>query len=103
MKGAKEAGSVDRAWLYLEAAHVLGQLHIKPHAQTHALMLTLAWRTRDWCETAGQLFRLLLMPLGHLIGRLPIGNPGRSSVSVFEPVPLRLELAELIVQTTQPP
>ena len=100
VQGAKDAGSIDRAWLFLEAAHVVGQLHIKQHAQTHALMLSLAWRTRDWREVAGQLFRLVLVPIGHLIGRLPIGNPGRSTVSAFEPMPLRRELAELISQMT---
>ncbi|MFD2377205.1 DUF3703 domain-containing protein [Ottowia pentelensis] len=42
-------------------------------------------RTRDWPEVAGQLLRLALVPLGHLSGRLPIGNPGRATVSAFEP------------------
>ena len=39
-------------------------------------MLGLAWRTRDWSEVAGQVLRLALVPLGHLSGRLPLGNPG---------------------------
>ena len=99
---ANEAGSTKQAWLYLEAAHVVGQLHLKPHLQTHALMLGLAWRTRDWPEAAGQLLRLALVPLGHLSGRLPLGNPGRSTVSAFEPLPVRQELAELIAQAAQP-
>ena len=41
-------------------------------------MLALAARERDVRETAGQLFRILLVPLGHLSGRLPLGNPGRA-------------------------
>ena len=57
---AKVAGSTKQAWLYLEAAHVVGQLHFKPYLQTHALMLGLAWRTRDWPEAAGQVLRLAL-------------------------------------------
>ena len=99
---AKEADSTEQAWLYLEAAHVVGQLHLKPHLQTHALMLGLAWRTRDWPEAAGQVLRLALVPLGHLSGRLPLGNPGRSTVNAFEPLPVRQELAELIAQAAQP-
>lgn len=95
---AKVAGSTEQAWLYLEAAHVVGQIHLKPHLQTHALMLDLSWRTRDWTEAAGQVLRLALVPLGHLSGRLPWGNPGRSTVSAFEPLPVRHELAELIAQ-----
>ncbi|PZO11677.1 MAG: hypothetical protein DCF26_20710 [Burkholderiales bacterium] len=98
IQGAKTAVSADRAWLYLEAAHVVGQLHFKPHLQTHAQMFRLALRTRDWSEAVGQVMRLALVPLGHLSGRLPLGNPGRSTVSAFEPLPVRPELAELIAR-----
>jgi hypothetical protein len=96
IQSAKTAVSVDQAWLYLEAAHVVGQLHIRPHLQTHAQMFNLSIRTRGWSEAVGQLFRLALVPLGHLSGRLPLGNPGRSTVSAFVPLPVRPELAKLI-------
>ncbi|MEY3519337.1 MAG: hypothetical protein RLZZ177_52 [Pseudomonadota bacterium] len=99
---AKVADSKERAWLCLEAAHVVGQRHFKPHVQTHTRMLGLAWRTRDWPEAAGQMLRLGLVPLGHLTGRLPLGNPGRSTVNAFEPLPVRQELAELIAHASQP-
>ena len=61
-------------------------------------MLGLAWRTRDWHEAAGQVLRLALVPIGHLSGRLPLGTPGRSTVSAFEPLPVRQYLADLIAQ-----
>lgn len=61
-------------------------------------MLRLSFRTRDWPEVAGQLVRLALVPLGHLSGRLPLGNPGRATVSAFKPLPVRPELAALIAQ-----
>jgi hypothetical protein len=96
IQSAKNADSANQAWLYLEAAHVVGQLHIRPHLQTHPQMFNLSARTRDWPETVGQLFRLVLVPLGHLSGRLPLGNPGRSKVSAFKPLPVRPELAKLI-------
>jgi hypothetical protein len=102
LQEARTADSTEQAWLYLEAAHVVGQLPLQPHLRTHALMLQLAWRTRDWPEVAGQLLRLALVPLGHLSGRLPLGNPGRSNVSAFEPLPVRRELAELIARADQP-
>ena len=76
----------------------MGQLHVKPHLQTLAQMLRLSLRTRDWSEAVGQVMRLALVPLGHLSGRLPLGNPGRSTVSAFEPLPVRPELAELIAR-----
>jgi hypothetical protein len=97
-QAARAAGLHEQAWLALEAAHVVGQRHLKPHLETHALMLGLAVRTRDWPEAAGQLFRLALVPLGHLTGRLPLGNPGRSTVSAFQPLPVHPELIALIAQ-----
>lgn len=93
---AKDAISAKQAWLYLESAHVVGQLVLRLHLQTHAHMLKLSWRTRDWPEALGQVLRLALVPLGHLFGRLPLGNPGRATVSAFAPMPVRPELAALI-------
>ncbi|MBL0919892.1 MAG: DUF3703 domain-containing protein [Hydrogenophaga sp.] len=87
-----------QAWLYLEAAHVVGQLRLRPHVRSHWHMLRLAARTGDAPEVLGQLFRLALVPLGHLSGRLPIGNPGRANVSAFEPMAVRPELGGLIEQ-----
>ncbi len=100
IQGAKAAASAEQAWLYLEAAHVIGQLHLRPHLQTHVQMLSLALRTHDWREASGQVLRLALVPLGHLSGRLPLGNPGRSTESAFEPLPVRPELAELITRAS---
>ena len=71
-------------WLLLEAAHVLGQTRLSPHLQVHGFMLALAWETRAVREVLGQVFRLALVPLGHLLGRLPLGNSGRANISAFQ-------------------
>jgi hypothetical protein len=65
------------------AAHVIGQGDFRLHAHSHVLMLREAIAQRDAREAAGQLLRLALTPLGHLLGRLPQGNTGRSTVSAF--------------------
>lgn len=85
-----------QAWHLLEAMHVLGQTRLVAHARTHVLMLALAWRTRDLAELNGQLLRLLLVPLGHLLGRLPLGNTGRANVGAFRPMPVAPELLATI-------
>ena len=90
-----ETDQQDR-WLTLEAAHVLGQTRLAPHLRVHDLMLALAWEAGDWREVSGQLFRIVLVPLGHLTGRLPLGNPGKADVSAFKSMPVRPELAHLI-------
>lgn len=82
------------AWRYLEYAHICGQNQFRLHWQSHWLMLGLAWRTRNLKEGWGQLLRLALTPLGHLLNRLPEGNPGTSRVSAFAPQPLPAELLQ---------
>jgi hypothetical protein len=89
-------------WLYLEAAHVIGQLGLRTHTLSHWYMLKLSIRTSDWKEARGQLFRLFLVPLGHLTGRLPMGNPGRATVSAFATIPVRQDLRQLIASARGP-
>ena len=68
------------------AAHVVGQHSPSLHLDSHRRMLGLARETRDWPEAAGQLLRLLLLPLGHLLDRIPLGNLWRSTVGITEPM-----------------
>jgi hypothetical protein len=96
LQAAARQTEAEAIWRYLQAAHIVGQLAFQPHLDTHARMLALACRTRDWGEAAGQLFRLLLVPLGHALGRLPVGNPGRATVNAFRPMPVPPALQALI-------
>lgn len=98
---AAPPADLPQRWLLLEAAHVLGQTRLKPHLVTHARMLALGWETGDGREVLGQLLRLLLVPLGHLTGRLPLGNAGRSNISAFQAMPIREDIAALIEQVAQ--
>lgn len=98
-----DPGDPAQAWHLLEALHVLGQTRLVPHARTHGLMLALAWRTRNLAEVNGQLLRLLLVPLGHLLGRLPLGNTGRSHVGAFRPMQVAPELLATIRAHQRPP
>ena len=90
------AGDAASAFRSLERAHVLGQTRIGPHLHVHLAMLRLAWASRDGREIRGQLLRTALVPLGHLLGRLPLGNTGGANVSAFEPMPIAPELERLM-------
>ena len=81
------------AWQALERAHILAQSYFTPHLISHWHMLDFALSLRDWREVAGQLFRLALVPLGSLTGRLPTGNTGRARISAFRPMPVPPDLA----------
>jgi hypothetical protein len=79
-------GAADRdlQWTWLMAAHVVGQHEAALHFDCHRRMLALARQTRDWREVAGQLLRIALLPLGHLLRRIPAGNIGRATVPVTQ-------------------
>ena len=59
-------------------------------------LISFAAKTRDGGEVLGQLFRLGLVPIGHLFQRLPLGNIGRANVSAFQSMPVAPKLTELI-------
>ncbi len=77
---------LEERWTWLMAAHVVGQMRLGLHFDSHLRMLALAWRTRDWREVGGQALRLALVPVGHALGRLPTGNVGRATVNAFRPM-----------------
>jgi hypothetical protein len=76
-------GDQTRAWHHLERAHILGQLRMGLHMDSHLRMLGYAVRLRQPREVLGQVVRLILAPLGNAMGRLPWGNVGRSHISAF--------------------
>ncbi len=90
------AGDLQSAFSLLERAHVLGQSRLGHHWTVHVWMLRVGWRRSDLREVAGQLLRLALTPLGHLTGRLPVGNTGGSSVSAFASLPVPPDLQKLM-------
>ena len=90
------AGDAAAAMKLLERAHVLGQNDFGPHLRVHLRMLHVGWRTRDWHEVRGQVLRIALVPLGHLLGRLPRGNTGAASVSAFAPMAIAPDIERLL-------
>lgn len=86
----------EAAWDLLSAAHIVGQTDFRMHCRVHWAMLSFAAKTRDGGEVLGQLFRLGLVPIGHLFQRLPLGNIGRANVSAFQSMPVAPKLTELI-------
>jgi hypothetical protein len=76
--------ALEERWSWLMAAHVVGQHEAGLHFDSHKRMLALAQESEDWREVGGQVLRLALLPLGHLLRRIPLGNVGRSTVGVTQ-------------------
>lgn len=80
------------SWQALERAHVLAQSQALQHTRIHLLMLVFAVRRGKWREVGGQIFRLVLAPIGSVTGTAPLGNTGGADVSAFQPMPLSDEI-----------
>lgn len=98
---ARADGNRSSAWHSLERAHILSQARLRQHLRVHVAMLGYAVVTRDPREGVGQLFRLLLAPIGHLTGRTPVGNTGRSNVGAFRPMPIPHDLRSVLERTAR--
>lgn len=92
---AQHEGRLSDSWALLERAHILSQPVLVDHLRVHVAMLGFAIRQRNAREVTGQALRLILAPLGHLTGRIPWGNGGRSTVSPFAAAPLPEDIAAL--------
>ena len=95
-KVARALGGQATAWRHLERAHILGQLRMGLHLDSHMKMLGYAIHLRQPKEVLGQLVRLLLAPLGNATGRLPWGNNGRSHISAFVEMEIPDDLKPII-------
>ncbi|MBM9578617.1 DUF3703 domain-containing protein [Leptospira sp. 201903070] len=86
----------DKAWKFLERAHLIGQYHPVPHTGIHFRMLVFATRRADWREFLGQLLRVSVGGFGSLFNRVPVGNTGGANVPILASLPLPEDLRELL-------
>jgi Protein of unknown function (DUF3703) len=94
--GQPQPATQEQLWDLLCAAHIAGQYIFPLHIQTHLAMLSFAWQNKQYAEAAGQVFRLMLVPIGHVLQRLPKGNSGRADISAFKPMEVPPKLQYLI-------
>ncbi len=93
-----KSGDLRGAWAALERAHIVSQPALRPHLRVHCAMLVLAIANGDMGEAFGQITRLALAPLGHVLGRTPWGNSGRANISKFAHAPLPDDVSRLYAQ-----
>ncbi|NNH70419.1 DUF3703 domain-containing protein [Nocardia uniformis] len=92
----------------LERAHILFQEWVpirntgdsrrsgRGRTRSHWHMFVLALRTRDRGEVLGQAVRLAVAGAPSSVGRAPVGNAGRSAVSITAPMPIPEDLARIL-------
>lgn len=91
-------GQAQRAFTYLERAHVLGQGSTAQHVRVHWRMLLWGLQQRNAKECLGQLFRIIGAATKTIFGWIPHGNTGGANVSPFKPMVVSTELEMRIQQ-----
>ncbi|WP_223669704.1 DUF3703 domain-containing protein [Kangiella shandongensis] len=78
---------LNKAFYYLERAHILSQPHYGRHVLSHYWMLRVGIKRFDVKEVFGQMIRII-GSIGSLFGKYPLGNTGGANVSPFKPMPI---------------
>jgi membrane-associated phospholipid phosphatase len=86
-KLAFAAGNLDRSLALLQQAHIAGHLLLGPHFVAHLWMLRVAIARSDWAEIREQGIRIAVVPVVHLLGRLPACSPESASPNTVKPAP----------------
>ncbi|WP_408096349.1 DUF3703 domain-containing protein [Peredibacter sp. HCB2-198] len=88
----------DKIRHHLGRAHVLSQNSVTKHLYVHWLMFAYALKNMDLKETFGQLLRLFVTIPGHMMGRVPRGNIGWSTVGLTEVMQVPEDLKSVLTE-----
>lgn len=87
-----------KAWSHLERAHILGQKYPIAHTFVHWKMLQFGFKIKSWREFLGQIPRLIFGGVKSFVGKIPLGNPGGSSVPPLKPFPIDKDLQDIFIK-----
>ena len=89
---ALKGSNPEQAVFHLGRAHILSQLSVSAHLMVHWHMFNYALLSLDAKEIAGQVLRLVVTVPGHVLGRVPWGNTGWTSVDLTKPMAIPEDL-----------
>jgi len=95
---SEAVGDLRAAWRAHELGHIVSQPYLGLHLSSHAAMLGLAWRTRNYSEVLAQVARLAMAPVGHVLGRTPPQNVGTGRFGLMEEGTWPTELDPITLQ-----
>ena len=94
-----KGGNLEIAWYHLERAHILGQFSALLQLQVHFYMIIHALKAKDFAELLGQVPRFILAVPGSIFRLAPVGNPGGTSVGIFQPVEIPHDLKAILMKS----
>jgi hypothetical protein len=83
-RAAIKNNNAEKVEYHLGRAHILSQNSTLRHLYVHWLMFIFALQKLDIKEIAGQTLRLIVTVPGHIIGKVPKGNIGWSTVGLTD-------------------
>lgn len=86
----------EKAVYHLGRAHIISQASWIHHLMVHFLMLSFSLKRRDLREVSGQLIRIFVTVPGHVVGKVPKGNIGWSTVGLTSEKELPDDLKKII-------
>ena len=93
---AFESRNLQKSWIHLERAHILGQAYPFEHSLAHWEMLKFGFRIKSKKEVRGQILRLVFGGIKSFVGKIPEGNTGGANVHPLQPMQIPLELEEIL-------
>lgn len=91
---AIKSKDMKKAVYHLGRVHILSQLSVFSHLAVHFIMLSFAIRSLDFKEVCGQVLRVVVTIPGHILGKIPWGNTGWTSVELTKPLPIPEDLRQ---------
>lgn len=88
----------DWVWFHLERAHILSQDSPSRHLAIHMVMMLVAFMQRNIREILAQVPRIILAVPASIMKKSPVGNTGRSNMSIFAEKPLPKDLENILLQ-----
>lgn len=91
-------GNLNNAWNHLERAHIIGQRYPYAHTFVHWKMLHFGIKIKSGKEIIGQIPRLIFGGVKSFVGKIPVGNPGGSSVPPLKSFPIEKDLQQIFIK-----
>ena len=98
-KKALLEGNHEKVVFHLGRIHILSQNLVMRHMATHLIMFLYAILKSDFKEVFGQMLRLVVTIPGHILGKVPKGNIGWSTVGLTEVMPIPDDLKDVMEGT----
>ena len=96
VKDNLKQGNLQKSWLHLERAHIIGQKYPYEHTFVHWKMLQFGIKIKSSKEIVGQIPRLLVGGVKSFVGHIPVGNTGGANVPPLKAMDIPEDIQKIL-------